>query len=98
RLDIPQAADLEYVRIIPAFLQCRVREDEREWRVQREKLLLVAHDEMIRSLGILTAGLAAFIGVGPAAFPVDREVPVVDELRRRTRGRISEQCRVIRLP
>ena len=58
-------------------LQRRVGEDELERRLEAEQLLLLLHDQVVGALGVVAVGLVVLVGVGPAAFLVDREVAVV---------------------
>jgi len=44
---LAQGADLEDVRVVPAFAQRRVGEDELQGRLEAEQLLLVPHDEIV---------------------------------------------------
>ena len=58
-----QGADLEYIRVIPAFAQGRVGENEphrRPLRITIQQQLLVAHDQVI-SINVVR-GLLFFVG------------------------------------
>ena len=74
---VAQGANLEDVRVIPAFAQRRVREDEFELRIETQQLLFVLHDQIIGTLSIVAIGLIIFLGFRPATLFVDREVAIV---------------------
>src|SRR5208282_4764420 len=44
---LAQSANLKHVRVIPALAQGGVREDEFELGIEAQKLLLVAHNEVV---------------------------------------------------
>ena len=56
-----QCANLEHVRVVPAFAQCGVRENEAHWglfRITIQKQFLVLHDQVI---GVNIVGRASFL-------------------------------------
>lgn len=78
--DVAQGANLEDVGIVPTLAQGRVREDEFQWRVETEQLLLVLHNQAVGAFGVVAAGVAliALSGIGPGTFLVDGEVAIVN--------------------
>ena len=69
------------VRIVPAFAQRRVAEDEAQWLIQREQPLLVPHDEIIHVVIRLRHSARVF----EDALLILREVAVVKLLQRQRR-------------
>ena len=73
-----QRTNLEHVRVVPAFAQCGVRENETHrglFRITIQKQFLVLHDQVI---GVnIVGGAFLFVGelaVGHLAFFINREV------------------------
>ena len=52
-----QGANLEDVRVVPALLERRVGEDELQRRLEAQQLLLLPHDQVVGSLGIVAVRL-----------------------------------------
>ena len=77
---VAQAADLEHVGIVPALAQRRVGEDEPERLLQAQEPLLVPHDQVVGTFGVVAVGLVALPGVGPATRAVGGEVAIVNLL------------------
>ena len=75
---LAQGANLEDVRVVPAFAQGRVGEDELQLRLEAQQLLLVLHDEVVGALGVVAVALVVLGGVRPRSFLVDGEIAVMD--------------------
>lgn len=89
-----EGADDEHVRVVPAFPQCGVGEDEAHWLVQCKQALLVLEDEVV---GIDVVGLRRArrcVRVHQASFLVDGEVAFV-RLRRFDGSQIAVVWRVL---
>ena len=79
-----QGADLEYIRVIPALSQRRMREDKtnrRALRIAIQQQLLVLHNQLIGIDIIRRSFLAAHLGVNHLALFVDRKISGVRLLR-----------------
>ena len=97
---LPQGADLEDVRVVPAFAQCGVGEDELQRRVEAQQLLLVAHDQAVGVVVCLGRALGVFeylhrLVADPLL--VDREIAVVYSLGGRSQIHFLKQALVIRM-
>ena len=77
-LRLVERADLEDVRVVPAFAQGRVAEDEAQRLVHRQQPLLVLHDQVVD----LVVGLGVAPRVLEHAFLVLGEVAVVQLVHR----------------
>ena len=73
RLLLDQSADLEYIGVVPAFLQCGVGEDKAQRTGKAQQPFLVTHDGII---GIIICRCVA-LGVLQSALFVLREVAIV---------------------
>ena len=72
-----QCANLEYVRVIPAFTQGRMGEDESYWgplRITIQQKLLVLHDQLISADIIRSRFFSTDLAVDHFALAVDGEV------------------------
>jgi hypothetical protein len=73
-------------------------EDEFEWRIQAQKLLLLPHDQIVRALGVIPIGLIVFLGIRPTTLLVDREVTVVYLLGGPGEVNFGAERLVVRMP
>ena len=62
---LAQGADLEDVRIVPAFAQRGVGEDELQLRLEAQQLLLVLHDEVVGVARHCRVALVVLGGIRP---------------------------------
>ena len=95
--NIAQSANLEHIRVIPSLAQRRMGENEPERLVETQQLLLIPHDEIVCAFGIITINLGILGCVHPSAFPVYREITVMNHLGGSRQARFPEQRAVIRV-
>ena len=75
-----QGANLKHVRIVPAFAQRRMAEDEAQRHVERQQQFLLLHYQLVS--GFIRFGGAAFAGFLEHAFFVRGKIAVVQLLDR----------------